>query len=93
MSPGQEAPALERALRADRALAALDDVLIAAAQRLYQLGYTPDRISAAQLAAAGEIIASAPTFEQARESLRCWLRHQLDRLEARVRRGRPPASW
>ncbi len=93
MSPNAEAPALECALRADAALAALDDVLIEAAQRLYRLGFTPGRISAAQLAAAGELIASATTFDQARGSLRYWLRHQLDRLEARAQRGAPPASW
>ncbi|HEY6321266.1 MAG TPA: hypothetical protein VJA16_06885, partial [Thermoanaerobaculia bacterium] len=91
MNPDPAPPALAQRLRADAALAALDDALVAAAERLYGLGFT--RISAAQIAAAGEMLAAAPSLDGARRSLRTWLRHQLERLEARVRRGRPAASW
>ncbi len=84
---------LAATLGSDLELILLESALIERAQALYSLGFTPKALSSSQMAAAGEQILGAGTFEKALAGLRGWLGAQLTKLRAEVERGGKPKSW
>src|SRR4051794_22934463 len=82
---------LRKALKSDLALLALEDRLIQRAGVLYCMGFV--RISPSQMAAVAERIYSASNYEEARDRVTKFLTDQLNKLRAKVERGRQPTSW
>lgn len=67
--------------------------LIRKAQGFYRMGFVPVNISASQMAAVAERIRTASTHGDAVEKTNEFLRKQIEKLEAKVKRGGKPASW
>jgi hypothetical protein len=83
---------LERALRSGRALAAIEEDLIARARELYRLGFSCATIAPAQMSAFGEILRTASNREEALAATDRWMQGQLKKLEDEADRRRP-RSW
>ncbi|MGH8613418.1 MAG: hypothetical protein ACREYF_15735 [Gammaproteobacteria bacterium] len=82
---------LERVLRADLALANLEEHLIRRARVLYQMKFA--RITPSQMAAVGECIRMAANHSKAKEQVICFLNNQMEKLKAKAERGGKPESW
>lgn len=71
-----------------------EDLLLRQARTLYELGFGPQRISAAQMSAVADTIRTALTLEDARSKVSTFLRGQVERQITRAqRRNTPPMSW
>lgn len=84
---------LEKILRSDRALASIEEALIARARELYRLGFTPRNIAAAQMAAFGELLRTASNREEARKTAETWMHGQLAKLQEEANRKDRRRSW
>jgi len=84
---------LQKALKADLALLALEDHLIQRAGVLYRMGFTPDRITPTQMAAVAERIYTASNYEEARNTVIKFLTDQLNKLRAKAERSDQQTSW
>jgi hypothetical protein len=83
---------LETALRSSRALAAIEEDLIARARELYRLGFSCKSIAPAQMSAFGELLRTASNRDAALAATEGWMRGQLDKLKEEAER-RKPRSW
>ena len=84
---------LEKTLRSDRALASMEEALIARARELYRRGFTPGNIAAAQMSAFGELLRTASNREEAREATETWMHGQLAKLQEEANRKGKRRSW
>lgn len=84
---------LEKTLRSDRALASMEESLIARARELYRLGFSPRDIAAAQMAAFGELLRTASNRGEARETTERWMHNQLAKLQEEADRKGKRRSW
>ena len=84
---------LQETLQSDLALAAQEDHIIFRARKLYQMGFTPQHISSSQMAALGELIRTASNLEEAHQRVEVWLKHQIDKLQAKAERSGKRTSW
>lgn len=83
---------LETALRSSRALAAIEEDLIARARELYRLGFSCKAIAPAQMSAFGELLRTASNRDEALAATEGWMRGQLAKLKDEAER-RKPRSW
>lgn len=84
---------LQNTLQSDLALATQEDHIIFQARKLYQMGFTPQHISPSQMAALGELIRAASNLEEAHQRVEAWLKHQMDKLQAKAERSGKRTSW
>ena len=83
---------LEVALRSSRALAAVEEKLIARARDLYRLGFSCEAIAPAQMSAFGELLRAASNRDEALAATEGWMRGQLEKLKDEADRKKP-RSW
>ncbi len=86
-------PQLESTLRSDLALHARrrQEQLIHGAREVCSQGFR--RIKPSQMAAVGELIRRAASYQQARDELDRWMTNTLAKLEARRQRTGKVESW
>ncbi len=86
---------LEAALRSDLALLSRrrQERLIHRARELYGFGFEHKHIRPSQMAAVGELIRRAASFEEAAKSVGGWMGKTLKKLEARRDRTGKVESW
>ena len=71
----------------------IEEHLIARARLFYLLGFFPERLSASQMAAVGDRVHGAASFEEAQHKVIEFLNKQLGKLKNKAQRTGKKTSW